>query len=216
MDIYTHIGNAGIVYLTILSPRYISKQTKDLLLGLFSRTCPPFSPGDFHVGRSRTAGVRSWPCPRGCRARPLCCQPSSSEPQPCWLRTAAGQGCEKRPGEAGEGSRGWPRAQPPARPARRSRPAPSAPAGGLTPILLRKHLLGFKVTRPPFRHGENKARASPQHASGWLGKKVPQKQREYTGRNPTGRRDTACAHCAPAFRPSRRSTETSWPAAQFP
>lgn len=114
--------------------------------------------------------MRSWPCPRDCRARPLCCQPSVSEPQP-WLRTAAGQGCEKRPGEAGESSRGWPRAQPPARPARQSRPAPSAPAGALTPILLRKHLLGFKVTRPPFRHGENKTRASPQHASGWQGKK---------------------------------------------
>lgn len=47
-------------------------------------------------------------------------------------------------------------------------------------------------------------------------KNYPKSRGPYIGRNPTGRRGTACAHCAPAFRPSPRNTRTSRPAARFP
>lgn len=170
----------------------------------FRQLAPHVAPADFHVGEQRCRG-RALPVPSPAPELP----PSSSEPQ----RDQHGR---KRPGGAGEGSRGWLRALPPAPPTQRSRPAPSAPAGALTPLLLRKHLLSFKVAPPPFRHGENK----PEHHHSTLhagrGKRYPKTRGPSIGRNPTVRRGTACAHCAPAFRPSPRNSETSRPAAHFP
>lgn len=171
---------------------------------------------------TRTAGVRSWPRPRaaapalpGCRARPVAAHPAAPSRSPGSELQRDKDGT-KRPGGAGGNCRGWPRAQPPARPARRSRPAPSAPAGALTPILLRKHLLSFKVTPPPFRRGENKPAHHHSTLQAGRGKKYPKSRGPYVGKKKTtGRRGAACVHCAPAFLPSPGNTETSWPAAHL-
>lgn len=136
-------------------------------------------------------------------------------PRP-WLGAAAGQGCEKTPRRGGEGSRGCPRAQPPVGPARRSRPAPSAPAGALTPIPLRKHLLSFKVTRPPFLRGETiySITTAPFRLAG---EKISQKQRALYRKKP----QRQARRCLRAPRPSlpplaEERAEISRPAARLP
>lgn len=113
------------------------------------------------------------------------------------MHGTAGEGCAKPSRRGGWGLRGWPRARPPARPARRGRPAPSAPEGALTPILLRKHLLSFKVTRPPFRHGDNKPQPHHSALQAGRGKSTPQKR-------PFPERNTAAGEALPArtLRPS--------------
>lgn len=111
---------------------------------------------------------------------------------------------------ADEGSRNWPRAQPAARPARRSRPAPSAPAGALTPILLRKHLLGFKLLDCPSAMGKTNYSTTAARFRLAGGKSIPKAEGLILEETPPAG-EALPARTAPQPSAPHSGTPTSWP-----
>lgn len=174
-----------------------------------------------HTRTARRGGARGWG------------RLPAAEPGPCasrqagWRRSPGSSTVQREkdvvnhPGGAGGGSPGWPRAQLPARPAWWDR---SAPAGALIPILLRKHLLSFKVMREPFRRGEKKpqrhhsalqtARVKTTQKKGLLLEEIPQLPAR-TALQPSAPRRGGSRIAAP-LRPQRFSAPDCATAAPHP